>query len=142
MRAVLLVGPDQKVQAATLGLDLTLRDVQKRLKANGHPWEVGKVFPGSAIVGPWMALDQHPDYLSRHGSLHQHPHSLAMWLAVLRPEAEAPVLAACSTHLWHAHHRPFGATALHLIRYLSAWAQPCSRLPAMQVGVSAACVGQ
>ncbi len=50
--------------AVTLGLDLTLRDLQADLKKKGHPWEVSKVFPGSAIVGPWIPLDQFPGYLN------------------------------------------------------------------------------
>lgn len=39
------------VDAVTLGLDLTLRDVQDEQKKKGLPWEVAKAFDGSAPLG-------------------------------------------------------------------------------------------
>lgn len=41
----------RRVAGATLGLDLTLRDEQARLKQAGAPWELAKAFDGSAAVG-------------------------------------------------------------------------------------------
>ncbi len=43
-----------------LGLDLTLRDVQKKLKEAGHPWEIAKSFKNSAIVTPMKGLRDFP----------------------------------------------------------------------------------
>ncbi|CAG0909537.1 unnamed protein product, partial [Cyprideis torosa] len=40
-----------------LGLDMTLRDVQSRLKKAGLPWEKAKAFDDSAAVGPFIAAD-------------------------------------------------------------------------------------
>lgn len=34
-----------------LGIDFTARDVQKKCKKNGHPWEKAKAFDGSAVIG-------------------------------------------------------------------------------------------
>lgn len=39
------------VSGITLGLDLTLRDVQAALRKQGHPWEACKAFDGSAPLG-------------------------------------------------------------------------------------------
>ena len=52
------------IDAVTLGLDMTLRDRQTVLKKQGHPWTISKVFPDSAIVGPWVGLPSFRDYLS------------------------------------------------------------------------------
>lgn len=37
-----------------LGLDMTLRDLQERLKAKGHPWERAKAFDGSCPLSPFL----------------------------------------------------------------------------------------
>lgn len=41
-----------------LGLDLTLRDVQAKLKADGQPWERAKAFDGSAPLSPFVPIEQ------------------------------------------------------------------------------------
>jgi 2-keto-4-pentenoate hydratase/2-oxohepta-3-ene-1,7-dioic acid hydratase in catechol pathway len=40
----------------TVGLDLTARDLQKKLRAGGMPWEICKGFDQSAVVGEFVAL--------------------------------------------------------------------------------------
>ncbi len=42
------------VEGATLGLDLTLRDEQKRLKDAGSPWELAKAFDDAAALGAFV----------------------------------------------------------------------------------------
>jgi fumarylpyruvate hydrolase len=45
---------DDLYGAFTVGLDLTLRDVQDKLKAKGHPWLEAKGFRNSAPLGRWL----------------------------------------------------------------------------------------
>ena len=40
-----------------LALDLTLRDVQARLKDKGHPWEIAKAFDGACPLSPFVPAD-------------------------------------------------------------------------------------
>ena len=42
------------IDAVTLGLDLTLRELQSELKAKGHPWERAKCFDGSCVLAQWV----------------------------------------------------------------------------------------
>ena len=37
----------------TVGIDFTARDIQKKLKEKGHPWEIAKGFDFSAVIGQW-----------------------------------------------------------------------------------------
>jgi 2-keto-4-pentenoate hydratase/2-oxohepta-3-ene-1,7-dioic acid hydratase in catechol pathway len=45
------------ISAVTVGLDLTLRDVQEDLKKKGLPWEISKSFEQSAPLGDFIPYD-------------------------------------------------------------------------------------
>lgn len=59
---VLKIGPDMMPTQMALGLDLTKRSVQDRLKSNGLPWAEAKAFVGSAIIGDWVDYDPRAEY--------------------------------------------------------------------------------
>lgn len=40
-----------------VALDLTLRDVQNKLKEKGHPWEIAKAFDGACPLSPFVPAD-------------------------------------------------------------------------------------
>lgn len=42
------------IQEMTVGLDLTLRDLQQELKDNGYPWLISKGFNHSAVLGEFI----------------------------------------------------------------------------------------
>jgi acylpyruvate hydrolase len=46
------------ISAITIGLDLTLRDVQEELKKKGLPWEIAKAFDQSAPLGDFISYDR------------------------------------------------------------------------------------
>lgn len=52
-----------------VGLDLTKRDLQSKLKAKGLPWERAKAFDGSALFSDFVAIE-HTDITKLQVSLH------------------------------------------------------------------------
>jgi len=48
---VLALGADARIMASGVGVDLTRRDLQARMKAKSAPWEIGKAFNQSAPIG-------------------------------------------------------------------------------------------
>lgn len=44
------------IDAITVGIDLTARDLQKELKSKGLPWEKAKAFDNSAVIGQWKPV--------------------------------------------------------------------------------------
>jgi len=58
------------VGAVTLGLDLTLRDVQEDLKQKGQPWERAKAFDGSCILADWVEFTEIKDWKDVNFTLH------------------------------------------------------------------------
>ncbi|NIE96722.1 fumarylacetoacetate hydrolase family protein [Acinetobacter sp. Tr-809] len=48
----------EAIGAVTLGLDLTLRDLQGDLKSKGEPWERAKAFDGACILADWIEADE------------------------------------------------------------------------------------
>ncbi len=44
-----------------LGVDFTARDLQRRLKTEGKPWEIAKAFDGSAVIGAFLPLTNFDD---------------------------------------------------------------------------------
>lgn len=40
-----------------LGIDFTARDLQRKLKDEGKPWEISKAFDNSAVIGNFMPVE-------------------------------------------------------------------------------------
>jgi len=59
----------QAVWGFGIGLDLTLRDVQRQLKELGRPWERAKSFDFSAPVSPFIEAEKFPNISDIHFSL-------------------------------------------------------------------------
>ncbi len=69
------------IEALTLGIDFTARDLQDELKKKGLPWERAKAFDGSAAVGHFLPAGDFEDLqdlrfaLSKNGKTVQKGHT-------------------------------------------------------------------
>ncbi|MGD2036118.1 MAG: fumarylacetoacetate hydrolase family protein, partial [Bacteroidales bacterium] len=45
----------------TVGIDFTARDLQRKCKQEGNPWEMAKAFDGSAVLGKFIKLNETED---------------------------------------------------------------------------------
>lgn len=73
----------------SLGLDLTLRDLQNELKKKGSPWELAKAFDHAAPLGEWKPyhgqdLQALEFTLQVNGALRQHGRTRDMLFSVAR----------------------------------------------------------
>ncbi len=71
------------IGGATLGVDLTLRELQQTLKAAGLPWERAKAFDDSALLGRFLPataaiLDEVEMTLAVDGEIRQRGHTRQM----------------------------------------------------------------
>ncbi|MDR0546838.1 MAG: fumarylacetoacetate hydrolase family protein [Dysgonamonadaceae bacterium] len=42
----------------TVGIDITARDLQRKLRENGLPWEISKSFDNSAVIGKFIPVEE------------------------------------------------------------------------------------
>lgn len=102
-----LAQAQQCIAAVTLGLDMTLRVQQSQLKKLGHPWTIAKVFPDAAILAPWLAVADFPDYMdvdfsltingqlrqwAQGNSMQMPPHELIVYLSHYFPLCAGDVI--------------------------------------------------
>ncbi len=59
----------QAIGGVTLGLDLTLRELQTELKEKGHPWERAKCFDGACVLADWLDANAFGDFRNVHYQL-------------------------------------------------------------------------
>ncbi len=60
---ICFVYENQRLSAVGIGLDLTKRDLQSKLKTKGLPWERAKAFDGAAMFSDFVEIDQPSDQL-------------------------------------------------------------------------------
>lgn len=52
--------------AVTVGIDFTARDLQRKLRDAGQPWDLCKGFDGAAAIGEWVPVEKFRDIQAIH----------------------------------------------------------------------------
>ena len=52
--------------AVTVGIDFTARELQKKLRKAGQPWDLCKGFDGAAALGEWVSKEKFRDVQAMH----------------------------------------------------------------------------
>ncbi len=52
--------------AVTVGIDFTARDLQRKFREAGNPWELSKAFDNSAAIGTFVSIDYFKDIQNIH----------------------------------------------------------------------------
>ena len=52
--------------AVTVGIDFTTRELQKKLREAGQPWDLCKGFDGAAALGEWVSKEKFRDVQAMH----------------------------------------------------------------------------
>lgn len=55
--------------ALTVGIDFTARDLQRKLRLAGNPWEISKGFDNSAVIGEFVSVEKYKDVQNLNFSL-------------------------------------------------------------------------
>ena len=59
IKNVTIEDADNAIGGYGVGLDMTLRDVQSKLKSKGHPWTIAKCFDTSAVLSDFVLKDDY-----------------------------------------------------------------------------------
>jgi 2-keto-4-pentenoate hydratase/2-oxohepta-3-ene-1,7-dioic acid hydratase in catechol pathway len=52
------------IDAVSVGIDFTARDLQEQQKSKGLPWEIAKAFDNSAVIGTWNTIEDFKEELT------------------------------------------------------------------------------
>lgn len=120
--------------AVTVGIDFTARDLQRRLRDEGKPWELCKGFDGSAAIGEWVDISKFRDiqalrfHLDINGKTVQEGCSADMLFNVDELVAYISRWFTLKTGDLIYTGTPVGVGPVHIDDHLTGWIEDCKVL--------------